>query len=121
MVDPASAVLTCIVGFLHFVFWIMETFLWQSYMAKSFRIPKEDAMIMKDPMINQGIYNLGVAVGLFWSVLAEQKPTVIYLLSCVIVYAIVGAATVSWRIFIVQGLPAVIAIFVVIFLMEPRP
>ena len=116
MVEPASATLTIIVGLLHFAFWVMETFLWESWMAPRFG-QRENAAVMKNPMINQGIYNLGIAVGLIWSVLSGYKPTVIYLLACVIVYAIVGAVTVSKRIFFIQGLPAVIAIIVVFVLM----
>ena len=55
-------------------------------------------------MKNQGVYNLGVAVGIFWAVNTYRYDTTIYLLSCVIVFAIVGAFTVNLRILFIQGL-----------------
>ena len=68
---------------------------------------------------NQGLYNGFLAAGLFWSLLITdpQWSTNVahFFLGCVIIAGCYGAATASKKIFIVQALPAIIAIIVTIF------
>ncbi|GKT02702.1 DUF1304 domain-containing protein [Furfurilactobacillus sp. WILCCON 0119] len=63
---------------------------------------------------NMGIYNGFIGVGILWSLIAlptlEMRAVLLLFTGFVVVAAIVGAVTVSRRIFIVQGLPAVFAV-----------
>lgn len=79
----------------------------------------EQAQTTKALALNQGLYNGFLAAGLLWA--AQQgwignwglaAPLAIFFLSCVVVAGIVGALTVSRRIFFVQAVPALIAVAV---------
>ena len=62
---------------------------------------------------NQGLYNGFLAAGLVWSLLASEPlagPLRLFFLVCVLVAAVFGAATVSRRILVIQGLPAALAL-----------
>ena len=66
---------------------------------------------------NQGLYNLFLALGLFWSLLIQDviwwRRIALCFLLFVAVAGIFGALTVSGRILIVQTVPAVIAILLI--------
>jgi putative membrane protein len=63
---------------------------------------------------NQGLYNGFLAAGLIWALLitnAEWSNNVAcFFLSCVAVAGIYGAVTVQRSIFLIQALPAIIAL-----------
>jgi len=63
---------------------------------------------------NQGLYNGFLAVGLIWGLLHSNKrfsfQIQAFFLSCIIVAAIYGAATVKPSIIVMQGLPAILAL-----------
>ena len=63
---------------------------------------------------NQGVYNAFLAAGLVWSLLASPAGFALQLkaffLGCVVVAGVVGAATVSRRILMLQALPAAVAL-----------
>ena len=105
------ALISCsIVAFLHFLFMIGEMFLWRAFMAESFGYDDEGAKTLQDALINQGIYNGGVCGGIIFALFQKNIPIQIYFMIAIIIYAIVGAATVSVTIIAVQGLPAFIAL-----------
>jgi putative membrane protein len=64
------------------------------------------------------LYNGFLVAGLVWSMIHPDsvfaKQLAIFFLGCVIVAALYGAYSVNMRIFFVQGLPAVIALAVVL-------
>lgn len=63
-------------------------------------------------MMNQGLYNGFLAMGLVWSLLETgifQIEIVLFFLLCVICAAIYGAITVSPKIFLLQGMPGIAA------------
>lgn len=107
-----------LVGFValqHFFFLVLEMFLWQQPLGrKIFRMTAERAELTAPLAKNQGIYNGFLAAGLAWSLLAgspvEATHLQYFFLGCVVVAALVGAATVSVRILIVQGLPATLGL-----------
>ena len=109
-----SDILIVIVALLHFYFLYLEMFLWDKPRGmKSFRMTEEQAKQSKTLAMNQGLYNGFLAAGLVWSLLADPTmivPLRVFFLGCVIVAALVGAATVSPRIFLIQGVPAVVAL-----------
>lgn len=81
---------------------------------KAFRLTPEYAQQSKAMAANQGLYNGFLAAGLIWSVFHAQPEVAaqlrLFFLGCVLVAGIYGAATVSKKIFYIQGLPAAIAL-----------
>ena len=111
-------VLILIIAFLHLYFLWLEMFAWTTRAPKVFRtFPKELFPQTKTLAANQGLYNGFLAAGLIWSVLINDMPwsayVAIFFLSCVTIAGIFGAATASKKIFIVQGLPALITLILI--------
>jgi len=68
---------------------------------------------VKKMMSNQGLYNGFLASGLMWSLTESgefQFQIAIFFLICIICAAIYGSVTVSKKIFLLQGIPALLAI-----------
>lgn len=108
-------ILIGLVALLHLYFLWFEMFAWETRGPKVFRsFPKDLFSPTKSMAANQGLYNGFLAAGLIWYFFiqnAEWSTNVaLFFLSCVAVAGIYGALSVSKRIFYVQGLPAVIAI-----------
>ena len=67
---------------------------------------------VKKMLANQGLYNGFLASGLMWSLTESgelQFQIAIFFLICIICAAIYGSVTVSKKIFLLQGVPALIA------------
>lgn len=112
--DVVAGVLVAAVALLHAWFLVLEMVLWQKPLGRrTFGLSREDAATTAALAGNQGLYNGFLAAGLLWS-LVEGHPLdtrlQVFFLSCVVVAAAYGAATVSRRILLVQGLPAVLAL-----------
>ena len=106
-----------LVALLHVYFFVLESFLWDKRLGlRVFRLTPEFAKASKALAANQGVYNAFLAAGLAWGLAlgTAGDPIKIFFLLCVIVAGVVGAATVNKRIFWVQGLPAVIALALVL-------
>src|SRR5262245_40729359 len=95
-------------------------FLWERPTGRRvFRMTVEQAALTAVLAKNQGLYNGFLAAGLVWGlVLAAQgaahaRDVETFFLVCVIVAGVVGAATVSTRILVVQALPAALALAVI--------
>ena len=104
-----------------FIVW-MEMFAWETMGKKVFgkALPQEMFKPTKGLAANQGLYNGFLVAGLIWSFLIEDAAWSIYVrvffLGCVIVAGIFGALTASEKIFVVQAVPAILAlIFTFIF------
>ena len=72
---------------------------------------------VKKMMANQGLYNGFLATGLVWGLIESgefQFQIAVFFLICIICGAIYGSVTVSKKIFLVQGLPALMAIIAVL-------
>lgn len=110
-------ILIVIVALLHFYFLYLEMFMWTKPQGmKAFRMTQEQAQQSAVLAANQGLYNGFLAVGLLWSVWASElisKQLSIFFLSCVIIAALYGAYSVSKKIFIIQGVPAILAMIFV--------
>jgi len=94
---------------LHVLFGLAETIGW-SKMARRFGYDASRAAVTRTLALNQGAYNLGLAALLGWALATGRTQTAVAMLVYVVAMGIVGAASVRWTIFVVQGLPAVIAI-----------
>lgn len=98
-----------LVALLHLGFFYMETLGWKT-MARRLGRSAEYAETTRVLALNQGFYNAGLAGLLIWALATGAQATVIAVLVTIIAMALVGALSVSGRIFIVQGVPAVVAL-----------
>ncbi len=109
-------VLVAFVALEHVGFLVLEMFLFKSPAGRRvFRTTPEFAAQAAPLAANQGLYNGFLAAGLFWSLCAPEPlagPLRLFFLACVLIAAVFGAATVSRRILVVQGLPAALALIV---------
>jgi len=109
--------LIALVALLHAYFLVLEMFLWTRPLGmKVFRLTREKAESTKVLAANQGLYNGFLAAGLLWSIVGERRDVATFFLACVVVAGLYGAATVNKRIFIVQSVPALIALAVLWFI-----
>ena len=113
-----SKILIGLVAALHLYFLWFEMFAWTTRGRKIFKqIPAELFEPTKTMAANQGLYNGFLAAGLIWSILIKDPTWQIYVaiffLSCVLIAGVFGAFTASKKIFIVQGLPALIALLLI--------
>ncbi|KQV43650.1 hypothetical protein ASE37_02250 [Rhizobium sp. Root268] len=100
---------------LHIGFLVLEMLLWSGPIGRGvFRMGEAQAETTKVLAANQGLYNGFLAAGLIWSLLHPVPEFAfelkLFFLVCVIVAAIYGAWSVSLRILLVQGGPAIIAL-----------
>ncbi len=114
-------VLISIITLEHIYFMILEMFFWTKPLGlKTFRQSAETAQITTRLAANQGLYNGFLAAGLIWSLVSTDlqmaRSLKFFFLSYVALAGIFGAVTVNKRIFIIQALPALIAL---ILLMRP--
>jgi putative membrane protein len=117
--ETASHVLVLVVAVLHLGFFVLEAILWQRPVGlRVFGNTPERARIQATLALNQGVYNLfltaALLLGLVFEHIAPAMGTggvlILFGLSCVLVAGLVGAWTVSWRILLVQGAPAAVAL-----------
>jgi len=115
----AIIVMVALVALEHSYFLVLEMFLWTTPKGrKTFGLSEQYAQDTKALAANQGLYNGFLAAGLLWSLLhpdphvAQQLQY--FFLGCVVVAAVFGAATVKRTILYIQGIPAVIAIALIL-------
>lgn len=101
-----------------YILWL-EMFAWETAGKKAFRsIPKELFGPTKVFAANQGLYNGFLAAGLIWTLIIQDtewaQNIALFFLGCVAVAGIYGGATADKGIFVKQGVPAIIAIVVVL-------
>lgn len=108
-------IVIAIVALLHIYFLWLEMFAWTTTGKKVFRtIPKDMFEKTKTMAANQGLYNGFLAAGLLWTFFISDpvwsRNIALFFLICVFVAGLYGAYSVHKRIFIVQGVPALIGI-----------
>ena len=107
--------LVALVALLHAYFLVLEMFFWTKPLGlKTFNNTQEKANDSAVLAANQGLYNGFLAAGLFWGLLQPTPAFAfqikVFLLLCVVVAGIYGAASVSRRILFVQAAPAALAL-----------
>ncbi|MEK7510995.1 MAG: DUF1304 domain-containing protein [Patescibacteria group bacterium] len=106
------------IALFHVFAFVMESVLWETPRARRiFNTTPETARATRVLALNQGVYNLFLAAGLVWSLTATDPvgyETKIFFLSCVVIAGVVAGFTVSKRVFIVQAVPALIALALVL-------
>jgi putative membrane protein len=104
-----------IVAFLHFVFLVLEMFLWATPRGRRiFALSPGLAEGSKKLAANQGLYNGFLAVGLLWGAFCPLPGNAairiqLFFLGCVIVAGVFGGLTTKRSILYLQALPGIIA------------
>ncbi len=94
---------------------ILEMFFWNHPVGQRiFNMTPEVAESSAVLAMNQGLYNGFLAAGLFWGLLADRRDIKIFFLACVVVAGIFGGITAKTSILFTQGLPALIALGLVL-------
>ncbi|MEZ4857526.1 MAG: DUF1304 family protein [Flavobacteriaceae bacterium] len=112
-------ILVGFIAFLHLYFFYFEALAWTTKGPKIFKgFPKDLFAKTKSMMANQGLYNGFLAAGLIWTFFIEDEVwrtnISLFFLGCVTIAGIVGAFTVSKRIFYVQAIPAIFALLLLL-------
>jgi putative membrane protein len=114
-----GVILTGLVALIHFYIVWLEMVAWETPAGrKAFGTTLEFAAQSKVLAANQGLYNgflaVGLVLGLWLGLTGEGRTLVIYLLACVVVAGLYGAATASQKILYVQALPGALALAAVV-------
>ncbi len=108
-------ILTFLVAISHVGILILEMFFWNHPVGqKIFSMTPEVAESSSVLAMNQGLYNGFLAVGLFWGLSMNRVDIKVFFLCCVIVAGIFGGITAKTSILFTQGLPALIALILVL-------
>lgn len=114
-----GAALVALVALIHVWILVMEMFLWETPRVRAvFRTTPDFAAATRVLAANQGLYNgflaAGLILGLIRGVPGEGVDLAQFILACVVVAGLYGAATAGRRILYVQALPAVLALIAVL-------
>lgn len=114
-----GAALVGLVALIHLAILVMEMFLWETpSVRRIFRITPDFAANTRVLAANQGLYNGFLAAGLVLALVrglpGPGAELAHFILACVIVAGLYGAATVGRRIVYVQALPALLALVAVL-------
>jgi putative membrane protein len=107
--------LVAAIGALHVYILLLEMLWWETPRGMAaFGTTPEFASVTKAMAGNQGLYNGFLAAGLFWSLLlglgGEGGKVAVFFMLCVFIAGVYGAVTVSWRIVVIQAVPAGLAL-----------
>jgi putative membrane protein len=105
-----ATVLSLLVCAIHVYILVLEMFLWdQPRGMKAFGLAPDFAKATKVLAANQGLYNGFLAAGIAWALVAGQREALLFVLGCVAVAGLYGAATASRKILLIQTVPAAAA------------
>ncbi|MDO1581307.1 DUF1304 domain-containing protein [Rhizobium oryzicola] len=111
-------ILVALVALEHVYILVLEMFLWTTPRGrKAFGLTQERAEMTKVMAANQGLYNGFLAAGLIWALLhpapAFAFQLKLFFVGCVVVAGLYGGLTASRKIWVIQALPAAIALIAV--------
>ena len=112
-----GSILTGVVAAIHVCILVLEMALWDTERGRrAFGTTPEFARATRVLAANQGLYNGFLAAGLGWGIWLGEAgdPVKLFFLLCVAVAGAFGAATVGWRILLIQTVPALVAIVAVL-------
>lgn len=107
---------TLFVAISHVGILVLEMFFWNHPIGqKIFDMTPAVAESSAVLAMNQGLYNGFLAAGLLWGLLCKRTDVKVFFLSCVVIAGIFGGLTAKMSIIFTQGLPALIALGLVLF------
>ena len=110
-------ILTALVAVLHAGFLLLEMVYWDRPLGlRIFGHGREFARASKVLAMNQGLYNGFLAAGLAWALYLGEAgyEMQLFLLGCVVVAGVFGGISASRHIFLVQALPALVALILLV-------
>ncbi|MCB1583009.1 MAG: DUF1304 domain-containing protein [Marinicella sp.] len=108
-------IMTALVAVIHVGILVLEMFFWNHPVGqKVFNMTPEVAELSATLAMNQGLYNGFLAAGLFWGLVSKRTDIKVFFLACVLVAGIFGGLTAKFSIIFTQGLPALIALVLVL-------
>ena len=115
--DLVLKILIGLIAAEHLYILYFEMFSWETRGPKVFKhFPPDLFKKTKSMAANQGLYNGFLAAGLIWTFFITdpvwQDKIAYFFLGCVALAGIYGALTASKRIFVVQAVPALLALLV---------
>ena len=106
-----TTLLVLLVAVEHIAFMVLEMFFWTKPLGRRvFGLTPEFATASAALAKNQGLYNGFLAAGLIWGCFGGERALIEFVLVCVVVAGVYGAATVKRSILFVQALPAATAL-----------
>lgn len=106
-----TTLLVLFVAVEHIAFMVLEMFFWTKPLGRRvFGLRPEFATASAPLAKNQGLYNGFLAAGLIWGCLGGGRAVIVFMLTCIVVAGVYGAATVKRSILFVQALPAATAL-----------
>jgi putative membrane protein len=108
-----AKILVVLVVLIHVYIVVLEMFLWTTVFGRrAFGTSEEFAKQTRALAANQGLYNLFIVIGLLWGLSFGPvgELTRIIFLGFVSIAGIFGGLTVNGRIFLIQGLPGLLAL-----------
>lgn len=119
MLTILRVLLVGLVAVEHLYFLYLEMFAWTTpRVQRVFGTTPEIARDSKVLAANQGLYNGFLAAGLLWGLIhplaATGREIELFFLGCVLVAALYGGLTAKRSILLIQGLPALLALLVVL-------
>ena len=110
-----ATLLTAFVAIEHVGILLLEMFFWNHPLGrKIFNMTPEVSASSEILAKNQGLYNGFLAAGLFWALISGRQEIKLFFLSCVVIAGIFGGLTAKTSILFTQGLPALIALVLVV-------
>jgi putative membrane protein len=114
-----GAALVAVVALIHLAILVMEMFLWETPRVRAiFRISPDFAANTRVMAANQGLYNGFLAAGLILALIrgipGDGAQLAHFILACVVVAGLYGAATAARRILYVQAAPALLALIAIL-------
>lgn len=110
-----ATIFTLFVALSHIGILVLEMFFWNHPIGqKIFSMTPEVAKSSAVLAMNQGLYNGFLAAGLLWGLLRNRNDIKVFFLCCVVVAGVFGGMTAKTSILFTQGLPALIALILVL-------
>jgi putative membrane protein len=104
-------ILIGVVAVLHLAFLVLEMFFWDHPVGrKIFGLTPELSAGSKALAANQGLYNGFLAAGLVWGLASGRADVKVFFLACIVIAGIYGGITAKRSILVTQGLPAALAL-----------
>jgi putative membrane protein len=107
--------LIALVALSHVGFMTLEMVFWDHpFGRRVFNMTPEVSASSAVLAANQGLYNGFLAAGLAWALWSDRRDLKLFFLACVVVAGIFGGLTAKTTILFTQGLPALIALALVL-------
>eukprot|EP00298_Acanthocystis_sp_HF-20_P028333 c7035_g1_i1.p1 GENE.c7035_g1_i1~~c7035_g1_i1.p1 ORF type:complete len:183 (-),score=71.65 c7035_g1_i1:43-528(-) len=116
--ETIANIFAALVAVEHIYIFVLEAFLWRTRARRVFRTTEEQANMSAVLAANQGFYNLMLVWGIVTGMIVNSQITTLFT-TMVFAAASFGAGSLSIRILFVQGLPALLATLLLIFLVTP--